>query len=232
MTRHALSCGRGEPASRRRRRRGRGGVLSAAIILAADYVLTGPDPELLLPDQAVLVEDGRIVAIDRLTELLQRAPDAAVERLEDCLLMPGFVNAHQHGRALDTLQFGFADDVLEAWIAVRRRRGPPDPYPLALLAAANMLANGVTTAIHANTSYGSGNYEGELRAALRGYDEAGLRVVMCVGAQDRGLLVYPEAAIPGFLAGCSPELRSWLERPRPHPYAGDLAATIALMERL
>ncbi|MBI3512691.1 MAG: amidohydrolase family protein [Proteobacteria bacterium] len=206
--------------------------MSAAIILAADYVLTGPDPELLLPDQAVLIEDGRIVAVDLLTELVQRAPEADVERLEDCLLMPGFVNAHQHGRALDTLQLGFADDVLEAWIAVRRRRGPPDPYPLALLAACNMLANGVTTAIHANTSYGSGNYEGELRAALRGYDEAGLRVVMCVGAQDRGLVVYPEEDAAGFLAGLSPELGQALSTPMPPPYAGDLAATIGLMDRL
>jgi 5-methylthioadenosine/S-adenosylhomocysteine deaminase len=206
--------------------------VGAAIILAADYVLTGPDPELLLPDQAVLIEDGRIVAVDLLTELLRRAPDADVERLEDCLLMPGFVNAHQHGRALDTLQLGYADDVLERWIAARRGRAALDPYPLALLAAANMLANGVTTAIHANTSYGSGNYEGELRAALRGYDEAGLRVVMCVGAQDRGMIVYPEEDAPAFLAGVSPELGAALAAPRPHPYAGDLAATIGLMDRL
>ena len=54
--------------------------MSAAIILAADYVLTGPDPELLLPDQAVLIEDGRIVAVDLLTELLQRAPAAEVRK--------------------------------------------------------------------------------------------------------------------------------------------------------
>jgi cytosine/adenosine deaminase-related metal-dependent hydrolase len=204
----------------------------AAIILAADYVLTGPDPDLLLPDQAVLVEDGRIVAVDLLTELLQRAPDADVERLDDCLLMPGFVNAHQHGRSLGTLQLGYADDILESWIALRRRRGSPDPYALALMAACDMLARGVTTAIHANTSYGSGNYEGELRAALRGYDEAGLRVVMCVGAQDRALVVYPEEQTAGFLAGLSPELSAALSGPQPHPYAGDLAATIRLMERL
>ena len=204
----------------------------AAIILAADYVLTGPDPDLLLPDQAVLVEDGRIVAVDLLTELSQRAPDADVERLDDCLLMPGFVNAHQHGRSLGTLQLGYADDILESWIALRRRRGAPDPYALALMAACDMLARGVTTAIHANTSYGSGNYEAELRAALRGYDEAGLRVVMCVGAQDRALVVYPEEQTAGFLAGLSPELSAALSGPQPHPYAGDLAATIRLMERL
>jgi cytosine/adenosine deaminase-related metal-dependent hydrolase len=206
--------------------------LGAATILTADYVLTGPDPELLLPDQAVLVEDGRILAVDLLTELLQRWPDADVERLDDCVLMPGFINAHQHGRALDSVQLGQTDDILETWIAQRRGRGAPDPYAMALLAASNMLAHGVTTAIHANTSYGTGNYEAELRAALRGYDEAGLRVVMCVGAQDRGRLIYPEDEAPAFLASLSGELGQALTEPGPEPYAGDLAATIRLMERL
>lgn len=206
--------------------------MGSAIILAADYVLTGPDPDLLLPDHAVLVEGGRIAAVDLMTALVERAPDAEVERLDDCLLMPGFVNAHQHGRSLSMLQLGYGDDILETWIAARRRRGSPDPYALALMAGCDMLANGVTTAIHANTSYGSGNYEAEIRAALKGYDEAGLRVVMCVGAQDRAFLVYPEDATAAFLAGLSPELRRALARPQPHPYAGDLEKTIALMDRL
>ncbi|MBV8167475.1 MAG: amidohydrolase family protein [Alphaproteobacteria bacterium] len=206
--------------------------MGAPFILAADYVLTGPDPELLLPDQAVLVEDNRILAVDLVSELAQRWPDAEVERLDDCVLMPGFINAHQHGRGLDAVQLGQTDDILESWIAQRRGRGAPDPYALALLASANMLSNGVTTAIHANTSYGTGNYEAEIRAALRGYDEAGLRVVMCVGAMDRGRLVYPEEEAAGFLAGLSPELATALSTDAAEPYAGDLAATIALMERL
>src|SRR5262249_4933855 len=105
-----------------------GASVGAPFILAADYVLTGPDPELLLPDQAVLVEEGRILAVDLLSELVQRWPDAEVERLDDCLLMPGFINAHQHGRALDPVQLGWTDDILESWITQRRGRGAPDPY--------------------------------------------------------------------------------------------------------
>jgi cytosine/adenosine deaminase-related metal-dependent hydrolase len=46
------------------------------------------------------------------------------------------------------------------------------------------------------------------------------------------MLVYPEEDAPAFLASLSPDLREVLERPRPHPYAGDLAQTIALMDRL
>jgi cytosine/adenosine deaminase-related metal-dependent hydrolase len=55
---------------------------------------------------------------------------------------------------------------------------------------------------------------------------------MCVGAQDRALLVYPEEETSNFLAGLSPELSQALTRSHPHPYAGDLASTIGLMERL
>jgi 5-methylthioadenosine/S-adenosylhomocysteine deaminase len=70
-----------------------------------------------------------------------------------------------------------------------------------------------------------------LRAELRAYDEIGLRITMCVGAMDRGTLVYPphEAC---FLAGLPDDLKKWLLRPGAPAYAGSADATIALMERL
>jgi cytosine/adenosine deaminase-related metal-dependent hydrolase len=172
-----------------------------------------------------------ILEIGPQEELLVRCPDAQIERLPNCLVMPGLVNAHQHGRGISQIQLGYHDNFLELWIASRRGRGVLDPYPITMLAAANMLAHGVTTTIHANYSYGSGDYEAEVRASLQAYDESGIRTTMCIGAMDRGYTVYPphEAC---FLAGLPDELRIWLTRPDRHPYAGDADATIALMERL
>src|SRR6185295_2685203 len=94
-----------------------------------------------------------------------------------------------------------------------------------------MLAHGVTTTIHANYTYGTGDYEAEVRASLRAYDEAGIRVTMCIGAMDRGFTVYPphEAC---FLASLPADLSEWLSRPGAQLYAGDAAGTIALMDRL
>jgi len=94
-----------------------------------------------------------------------------------------------------------------------------------------MLAQGVTCTVHANYSYGSGDYESELRAQLAAYDEVGIRVAMCVGAMDQGQVVYPphEAC---FMAGLPQELREWLTRPGASLYAGDAASTISLMNRL
>lgn len=145
--------------------------------------------------------------------------------------MPGLVNAHQHGRGLSQIQLGYPDDFLEPWIAGRRARGALDGRVVTTLAAARMIANGVTTTIHANYSYGTGNYEKELRDQISAYEAVGIRATMCVGAMDRGSTVYPphEAC---FLAGLTDDLRSWVSSPASAAYAGDGPATVALMARL
>lgn len=63
---------------------------------------------------AVLVREGEIVAAGPDAETM--AGDGA-ERLDlsGCMLMPGLVNAHQHGRGLTQVQLGFPDMILEAW---------------------------------------------------------------------------------------------------------------------
>jgi 5-methylthioadenosine/S-adenosylhomocysteine deaminase len=205
--------------------------VSDVVILSPDYLLTAPATAHLKRGLAVAVIGDRIADVAAPAGLTARWPAARVIDLADCLLMPGLVNAHQHGRGLSQLQIGYHDCPLEPWLVQRRGRGLFDPYPLAKLTAANMLANGVTTALQANFTFGTGDYERELREQLRGYDESGLRVTMSVGAMDRGFLVYPphEAC---FMAGLPDDLRQRLSSPGATPYAGDGAATVLLMNRL
>ena len=202
-----------------------------AIILQPEYLLPTADPDSLQNGMAVAIEGNRIAAIDRPDVLRQRWPDARTEDLDGCMVMPGLVNAHQHGRGISQIQLGYADDFLELWINSRRARGSLDPYPITKLAAACMIENGVTSTVHANYSYGSGDYEAEARAALRAYDESGLRVTFCVGAMDRGFVVYPPHE-DAFLASLPADLRDWVAVPAGQPYVGDGAATVALMDRL
>lgn len=199
----------------------------SAILLVPAAVLPSAGAE-VRPGLAVLVEGGRIAAVAPPADLENRGAERAA--LPGALLMPGLVNAHQHGRGLSQIQLGYPDDRLELWINRRRGRGAPDPYPLALLCALEMLRNGVTTALHANMSYGSGDYAGEVRAALRGYDEAGLRVTYCVGAADRGGIAYDREE--DFLATLPADLRAWIAAPRPPAYAQGAAGTVALMAEL
>jgi cytosine/adenosine deaminase-related metal-dependent hydrolase len=62
-------------------------------------------------------------------------------------------------------------------MAIKRRRRQIDPYLQTLYAALRMIANGVTSAIHANTVGGGPDYASEVDGALRAYADSGLRVM-------------------------------------------------------
>jgi len=204
---------------------------SGATIIFPGQFLPRPSAAALCSGMGIAVVAARVAEVAEAAVLRARWPSAQYVELPDCLVMPGLVNAHQHGRGLSQVQLGYHDDFLETWIASRRGRGVLDAYAVTRLAAARMLAQGVTCTVHANYSYGSGDYESELRAQLRAYDEVGIRIAMCVGAMDQGAVVYPppEAC---FMAGLPRELREWLSRPGARLYAGDAASTICLMDRL
>ncbi|WP_164778449.1 amidohydrolase family protein [Mesorhizobium sp. M7A.F.Ca.US.006.01.1.1] len=202
-----------------------------AMILHPSHLLPSSSAASLMSGVGVVVAEGRVVEIGELPSLRTRWQHAEVLDLTGCILMPGLINAHQHGRGLSQIQIGHHDLPLETWVAQRRARGILDAYPLAKLTALNMLANGVTTAVQANFAFGSGDYEQEFRDQCRGYDEAGIRVTMCLGAMDRGGSVYPphEAC---FMAGLPLETRAMLANASTGAYAGNGQATVALMGRL
>lgn len=151
--------------------------------------------------------------------------------LGPAVLMPGFVNAHQHGRGLSQILLGYPDDHLEAWVNRRRARGMLDAFPLVQLAGLRMLANGVTSCLHANWSYG-GPHEAELDATLRGYDAAGIRAAVMIGIADRGALIYPNHEEEAFLQNLPADVRAVAERVRHHAFPHEAAEVTALHDRL
>lgn len=199
----------------------------AATLLRAATLISGDGVPAESPGR-VLVEDGFVVA----TGAAADTSEASVVELGEAVLLPGFINAHQHGRGLSQTLLGYRDDRLEAWANRRRGRGAPDPAPLVRLAALRMLANGVTACLHANWSYG-GDQEMELEATLRAYDAAGIRAAVMLGVADRGALVYPGLLDEErFLAGLDPALRSLAETVRRHPFPADAATAVAIFDRL
>jgi len=66
------------------------------IIVAGDFLLTMDSRNRVILGGAVLVADGRIVAVDRLDALRAGYPLVTVKRIENSVLMPGLVNAHAH----------------------------------------------------------------------------------------------------------------------------------------
>ena len=197
-------------------------------ILRASLVVPSAGAEPIV-DGCVAVAADRIGAVGPFEDVRNRFPGAELHDYRQAVILPGFVNAHQHGRGLSPLLLGYPDDALEPWIAARRRHGPPDVYAVTRLAAEEMLANGVTATLHANYSYGSG-YHAELDATARAYRDAGIRATICIGYQDRGFLAYENEA--AFVAALPEEAQNALRMPAAPPYAGSIAGTIALMEEM
>ncbi len=199
-------------------------------ILQADWVLTAPGQP-ALQKAAILVTQGRIRAIGPVDTIA--VPEGAdILSLGPTVLMPGFVNAHQHGRGISQLLMGYADRALEPWIAGRRRHAAPDIRAITRLAAEAMLANGVTATLHANYTYGTGDYPRELRAQIAAYRESGLRTTLCIGLQDRGHLVYPDTDEAAFKATLPQPARSLVSSTGVAPYMTDWPASRALMDQI
>ncbi len=165
-------------------------------IVRGRFVVAEPD-ELpaagVLEHGAVLIEGDRVAAVGPYDELRAAHPAARELGSDRHAVLPGLVNAHQHGQGLSTIQLGLLDDYLEPWgAAFFARCHPLDLYLDTLYAAARMLRAGVTTAVHFGYSRGLGGVEAESRAALRAYEDAGMRVAFGLEVADRASFVYED----------------------------------------
>ena len=161
------------------------------------YLVTDPTglPESgLVEDAALLVEGSRIAEIGEWRALRQRFPDAETFGSAHHLVLPGFVNAHHHGRGLSSVQLGVPDDVVERWLLDYWRMPPLDVYLDTLYSSLRMLRSGVTTVIHSSYAREWGGIEAETRDALRAYADSGQRVAYAVGFDDRVQMVFGDEA--------------------------------------
>jgi 5-methylthioadenosine/S-adenosylhomocysteine deaminase len=120
----------------------------ATTVIRAGLALTVDDALGTIEDPVVVIEDGRIAAIGRHSEIGE-PEDAETVDLPGRWLLPGFVNAHTH--APMTLLRGYADDLpLDRWLTERiwpleAHLSDADIRAGTRLACAEMLAAGVTT---------------------------------------------------------------------------------------
>jgi 5-methylthioadenosine/S-adenosylhomocysteine deaminase len=84
-------------------------VTAADLLVAGGVVLTVDDEGTVVPDGAVAVRDGEIVAVGPLDELTSRFAAAETLDASGCLVLPGLVNTHAH-LAMNLFR-GEADDV-------------------------------------------------------------------------------------------------------------------------
>lgn len=138
---------------------------------------------------SLYVEDGRIVALGPDAELAAWRDQA--DRIIDCegnILFPGLINTHTH--SFQTLLKGLAaDTTLDEWLAnvitpSVTAIGTEDLYHAARLSAIDALQTGTTTIL--DYQYVQAG-EGLNEAAIRGYRDAGMRLVYGRGFADDGV---------------------------------------------
>lgn len=178
-------------------------------LIRGRYVVTDPSAlpaRGMFEDAGVLLAGGKVAEVAEWRALVERWPDVEILGSERHLVLPGFINAHHHGRGLSGIQLGVSDDFLERWLLDYWRMPPLDIYLDTLYSNLRMIRTGVTTVIHSSYAREWGRLEAETQDALRAYADAGLRVAYAVGFEDRVRLVFGDqaaflASLPGDLAG-------------------------------
>jgi cytosine/adenosine deaminase-related metal-dependent hydrolase len=183
-------------------------------------------------DAALCVEGNRIIAAGQKADLLARYPDAAVVGGAEYLLLPGFVNSHDHGRAVGSASLGVPDDLLEVWLTMLGAQPSIPPYLAAAYEAIQLIRSGVTATAHSHNPLDWANMHAEAQDSLRGYGDVGVRVAFHPPIIDQNLLVYGDEA--EFIAAAPPALQPLLhEAAAPIPLSREdyFALCADLMER-
>jgi 5-methylthioadenosine/S-adenosylhomocysteine deaminase len=167
-----------------------------------------------------------LVAGDTIAEIgapgLAAPEDAAVIDASNRLLMPGLVNAHTHGHG--NLAKGMGDVwtlelLLNAGPYLNGHRSLEDKYLSGLLGGLDMIRSGTTACYDLMHEFPLPTAEG-LAAVARGYNEAGVRVVLAPMVADHSFF----EAIPGLMDALPPALARAVERFRLAPAETALAA--------
>lgn len=161
-----------------------------------------------IEDAALAWRGDEIVAVGPARAVRRAFADSTPLGGRDVVLIPGLVNAHQHGHGVTALAGGVADEPLEAWLMEGVGLPVLPDRVTILLAAARMIRSGTTTAVHLHACRARID-PGRMRARLRAYGESGLSVAFAAGftSRRRFALVDDER----FLATLDPALRSDVE---------------------
>ena len=134
------------------------------------------DTSLVIADGAVFQRDGLIVDVGSYQSLRSRYEADQHFGGPEYVVIPGLVNAHHHGRGVNTLQMGTCDDSLETWILTGWGRRPYDHYLMTLYTALQMLESGTTTVMYNHPQTPVETLDADISEVLRGFLDAGMRV--------------------------------------------------------
>lgn len=198
-----------------------------SILIHNAHVVTWGQPNQVLEDHAVLLEDGLIAELGPSADLTARHPGA--ERLDATgqYLMPGGICAHTHfygafarGMAIPGRPpRDFPEILRKLWWPLDKSLGPEDVRYSGLVSLVDAVKHGTTTLIDHHASPNC--IDGSLDLLAEAVEQSGLRAVLCYEVTDRDGPAKAQAGIA--------ENRRFLERCAGGGVAeGRVAATFGL----
>lgn len=175
-------------------------------IIGGNLLLEGHGP--VAAPNALLIRNGLIAEIGYAEDLRCRYPQAETDICADRLILPGFIDAHDHGRGLSPFCFGVHDCALELWIPQLGAAGAP-AFEAACYDGVLLASSGVTTVVHCHNLGDVSRAADELSDVVRGYHAAGIRVALCPPFIDQNSLIY--AGRQAFMQALPADLRTIAE---------------------
>lgn len=163
----------------------------SSIVIAHGKLFTLAKKNQFIPDGAVAIENGTIVAAGSSSSLIARYPNYQLIDAQGRLILPGFICAHHHfysalarGMAVPGKPAkNFLEILKKLWWKLDAALDAESIYYSALVSAIDCIKHGVTTVIdhHESQSYQLGSLD-QLEKAVQ---EVGLRANLCLGISDR-----------------------------------------------
>lgn len=137
-------------------------------------------------DVAIAIEGGVIASV---------APALETDGpIEDVIVLPALINAHDHARPIRTSSIGGFGKPLETWLFRLALLAPVDPYLAAVAAFGRAALGGQAGAMHhCVRPMGLTDLATEALAVARAAADVGIRVAFGVGMRDQNPLVYGPA---------------------------------------
>ncbi|MCU0513055.1 MAG: putative aminohydrolase SsnA [Anaerolineae bacterium] len=172
-----------------------------ALLITNATVVTGEQPNRLLPDHALLVKHGIIRAVDTTAALRAQYPEARVLDAAGQYVLPGNICAHTHfygayarGMAIPGAPAASFPEILRRlWWPLDQALDRDSVRASALVCLVDAIKHGTTALIdhHASPNFIAGSLD-VIAAAV---NQAGLRAVLCYEVTDRNGMEQMHAGI-------------------------------------
>ena len=146
---------------------------------------TDAGSSVVITDGAIFQRDGLIEDVGTYNDLKTRHDFDEEIGGQNCIALPGLVNAHHHGRSGTGFQMNGCDGSLEGGILGAWGRRPFDHYLVTLYSALQMIESGTTTVMYNHVQTPISGLKDDIDEVLRAFNDSGMRTALSIYFRDQ-----------------------------------------------